>query len=182
MGQARTPGYKHASPGETVSTAPSVESGARQLVQQCLGLKPNQQLVLLLDETTVETGVAIAEAAESLGVSHTAILIPVSLQQQIPRRRDLSLPAQGAIREARAILTCLNPSPECLPFRRYILETHWTARTRIGHMPGASLEVLKLAGVDLTTSAPFSTAIAAVNRAMDEIEGILEAKEKTGAQ
>jgi len=44
------------------------------------------------------------------------------------------------------------------------------------------IEVLKLAGVDLTTSAPFSTAIAAVNRAMDEIEGILESKEKTGAQ
>ena len=132
-----------------MSSAPSVESGARQLVQQCLGLQPNQQLVILLDETTVETGVAIAEAAESLSVSHTAILVPVSLQRQIPRQGDLSLLAQGVAREARAILTCLNPSPECLPFRRYILETHWTARTRIGHMPGASLEVLKLADVDV---------------------------------
>jgi leucyl aminopeptidase (aminopeptidase T) len=149
MGQASTLGRKRTQPGEAVSSAPSVESGARQLVQHCLGLQPNQQLVILLDETTVETGVAIAGAAESLGVSHTAILVPVSLQRQIPLRHDLSLLAQGAAREARAILTCLNPSPECLPFRRYILETHWTARTRIGHMPGASLEVLKLAAVDV---------------------------------
>jgi hypothetical protein len=102
-----------------------------------------------LDETTVETGVSIAEAAESLGVPHTSILVPISLQQQIPQQRDLSLLTQGAAREARAILTCLNASPECLPFRRYILETHWTARTRIGHMPGASPEVLKLADVDV---------------------------------
>ena len=36
---------------------------------------------------------------------------------------------------------------------------------------------LKRAGVDLTTPAPFTTAIAAVNRAMDEIEKLLEAKE-----
>lgn len=132
-----------------MSTAPSVESGARQLVQHCLGLQANQQFVILLDETTVETGVVIAEAAESLGVSHTSILVPISLQRQIPQQRDLSLLTQGVAREARAILTCLNPSPECLPFRRYILETHWTARTRIGHMPGASLEVLKLADVDI---------------------------------
>ena len=40
------------------------------------------------------------------------------------------------------------------------------------------IEVLKRAGVDLTTPAPFETAIAAVNRAMDEVEGILEAKER----
>ena len=132
-----------------MSSGASVESGARQLIQHCLGLQPNQQLVILLDETTTETGVAIAEAAESLGVPHTAILVPVSLQRQIPQRRDLGLLTQGAAREARAILTCLNPSPECLPFRRFILETQWTARTRIGHMPGASLEVLKLADVDV---------------------------------
>lgn len=39
------------------------------------------------------------------------------------------------------------------------------------------IELLKEAGVDLTTSAPFETAIEAVNRAMDEIERLLEAKE-----
>ena len=40
-------------------------------------------------------------------------------------------------------------------------------------------EVLKRAGVDLTTSEPFETAIEAVNRAMGEIEAILRAKEET---
>lgn len=131
-----------------MSTAPSIPSGARQIVQHCLGLQANQQLVIFVDETTVEPGVAIAEAAESLRVPHTLILVPVSLQRRIPMQSDLSLLAQGLAREARGILTCINATPECLPFRQRILETHWTARTRIGHMPGATLDVLKLADVD----------------------------------
>jgi leucyl aminopeptidase (aminopeptidase T) len=123
-------------------------AGAREIVRRCLGLEPGQQLVILSDETTVEVAIAIAEAAESLYVPHTAILVPVSVQRRIPLLSDLSLLAQGAVREARAILVCANDAPDCLPFRQWFLETHWTARTRIGHMPGASLEVLKLAEVD----------------------------------
>jgi hypothetical protein len=128
---------------------PSGRAGATQIVQACLGLKPNQLLVILIDETTVEPGVVIAEAAESLGVSHMLILVPMSVQSRIPLHGDLSFPAQRAAKEARAILTCVNASPECLPFRQRILEANWTAHTRIGHMPGASLEVLKLADVDI---------------------------------
>jgi leucyl aminopeptidase (aminopeptidase T) len=127
---------------------PAVQAGARQIVQRCLGMEANQQLVIFVDETTIEPAVAIAEAAESLGVSHTVILVPVAVQHRVPLQSDLSLLAQGAAREARAILTCVNSTPQCLPFRQRILETHWTARTRIGHMPGASLEVLRLADVD----------------------------------
>ncbi len=122
--------------------------GARQIVQHCLGLAPNQQLVIFVDETTIEPGVALAEAADALGISQTVFLVPVSVQRRIPGDRDLSWLAQTAAREARAILTCVTADPECLPFRQRILETHWTAHTRIGHMPGASSEVLKLANVD----------------------------------
>jgi hypothetical protein len=128
---------------------PSFRSGARKIVQECLDLEPNQQFVIFADETTVEPAVVIAEAAESLGILHTVILVPASTQRRIPQERDLSYLTQEAAREARAILTCVNSSPECLPFRERILETHWTARTRIGHMPGATLEVLELANVDL---------------------------------
>ncbi len=126
-----------------------IQAGARQIVQKCLDLKPSQQLVIFVDETTIEPAVAIAEAAESLGVWQTVILMPTAIQRRIPGEGDLSFAAQRAAREARAILTCVNALPECLPFRERILETHWTAHTKIGHMPGASLQVLKLADVDL---------------------------------
>lgn len=106
-----------------MSTEPSLHSGAKQIVRHCLGLEPNQQLVILVDETTIQPGVIIAEAAESVGVPYTAILVPLAVQRRIPMQTDLSLLAQGVAREARAILTCVNASPECLPFRQRILET-----------------------------------------------------------
>lgn len=123
-------------------------AGAEQIIRHCLGLTAGQELLVLVDETTIEVGTVIAEAGDRLGVPQTTILVTISLQRRIPKERDLSLLVQGAARDARAILTCVNALPECLPFREHILETHWSARTRIGHMPGASFEVLKLANVD----------------------------------
>jgi hypothetical protein len=131
-----------------MATEASATSGARQVIAHCLGLERNQQLVIFVDETTIEPGIALAEAADVLGISQTVFLVPVSVQRRIPVQADLSWLIQKAAREARAILTCVNSSPECLPFRRRILETHWTAHTRIGHMPGATLEILKVANVD----------------------------------
>lgn len=130
-------------------TEHSALSGAMQIVRGCLGLDPGQDLVIFVDETTIEAGITIAEAADYLRVPYTVILVPISLQRRIPQENDLSLLIQGAAREARAILTCVNAMPDCLSFRERILETQWSARTRIGHMPGASLEVLELADVDL---------------------------------
>lgn len=129
--------------------APSVHAGARQIVRRCLGLEPGQDLVIFLDETTTDTAIALAEAADGLGVHPSLILVPVSLQRRIPHQTDLSLPAQGLAQQARGILTCVNALPDCLPFRDRVLETQWSARTRLGHMPGATLDALALADVDL---------------------------------
>jgi len=123
-------------------------TGAKQIVQRCLGLTKGQNLLIFADRTTSHLGSLIAEAAEDLFIQSTIILVPIELQRRIPRYADLSLLAQGAARDARAILTCVNSFPDCLPFRERILETQWSARTRIGHMPGANLKVLRLANVD----------------------------------
>jgi leucyl aminopeptidase (aminopeptidase T) len=128
---------------------PFILAGARQIVGRCLGLEPGQDLVVFFDETTLDTATVLCEAAEALGVPITLLLVPAALQRRIPRESDLSLLAQGAARQARAILTCVNGQPECLAFRQRLLESQWSARTRIGHMPGVTPEVLKLANVDL---------------------------------
>lgn len=132
-----------------MAAEPSIHPGARQIVRRCLGLEPGQDLVILMDETTVETAIALGEAADGLGVHPSLVLVPVSLQRRIPARSDLSLPIQGLAQQARGILTCVNARPECMGFRDRVLETQWSARTRVGHMPGATMEVLDVADVDL---------------------------------
>lgn len=123
-------------------------SGAKQIVQRCLGLTKGQNLLIFADKTTSEVASLIAEAAEQLSVPATIIFVPVSQQRRIPYEAELSLLAQGAAKEAWAILNCVNSSAECTPFRKFILETQWSARTKVGHMPGANLKVLQLASAD----------------------------------
>ena len=130
-------------------TDPFVEAGARQSISVCLGLEPGQELVIVADETTLKTAEILAEAAQDLRVPHTLMVVPVSIQRRIPEQAEMSLVAQGAIRQARAILVCVSGQPDCLPFRQYLLETHWSARTRIGHMPGAEPDLLRLANADI---------------------------------
>ena len=123
-------------------------AGAKQIVQRCLGLTKGQNLLIFADKTTSDVASIIAEAAEQSSVPVTIIFVPVSLQRRIPGEMELSLLAQGAAREAWAILNCVNSLAECTPFRKFILETQWSARTKVGHMPGANLKVLQLASAD----------------------------------
>ena len=123
-------------------------SGAKQILQRCLGLRQKQSLVVFVDETTINVGNVISEAAFLLGISQTTILVPVSLQHKIPNESVLSQKTQEIAKEARAIIICVNGTPECLSFRARLLESLWSARTRIGTMPGANLSVLELANID----------------------------------
>jgi leucyl aminopeptidase (aminopeptidase T) len=125
--------------------------GARQIIQRCLGLQLGQNLLIIADETTYQVASLLGDAALNLGVSTMIAFIPKNQQKRIPKDYELSNLIQNAAREARAIITCVNSSPECLPFRDRIFENHLNARTRIGHMPGASPALLKLANVDFDT-------------------------------
>lgn len=126
----------------------SVSTGAERIISDCLDLKKGQHLVVFMDETTCDVAGEIAVAAAGLGVPLTSFFIPVAVQKQIPDERDLNVMVQRAAKEARGILNCVNAQADCLRFRERILESHWSARTRIGHMPGATLEVLVLANAD----------------------------------
>ena len=124
-------------------------AGARRILRECLGLEHDQSLVIILDETTAGTAAVLAEAADLEAIPCSAFFVPVAAQRRIPGLAKLSGLVQAAAHGARAILTCVNASPECMPFRDYLLETGWSARSRIGHMPGASLAVLRAANTDI---------------------------------
>lgn len=125
---------------EDVAIDPAVVSGAKQIIQRCLGLTRGQNLLIFADKTTSGLASIITEAAEQLDVESTIIFVPVSLQRRIPDDIDLSLLAQGAAKEAWAILNCVNSSAECLPFRRFILETQWSARSQPEGAPAGEFQ------------------------------------------
>jgi hypothetical protein len=125
------------------------DSGARKILESCLGLKMgHHNLLLFSDETTLDVTKIFLRNAAGLDIPATAIFVPVEQQQAFKAGQELSLPLLSAAREARAILTCLNASPDCLEFRDQLLHTQWSARTRIGHMPGVNEDVLRIANIN----------------------------------
>jgi leucyl aminopeptidase (aminopeptidase T) len=122
--------------------------GARQVIQRGLGLLPGQNLLIIADETTEDVAALLRDTAMSIGVSAMIVFIPQEQQMLIPQEYELSDRVQSAAQEARAIITCVNDSPDCLPFRYWVFHNYWKAHARLGHMPGASLPLLKLANVD----------------------------------
>lgn len=126
-------------------------NGACQIIHHCLGLSHEQELLVVADETTLDVALVILEAAYQLGVSPTLILVPIAMQRRIPAKASLSLSISRLLRDARAIVTCVNATPECFLFRDHILENERGARTKIGHMPGATLDILTMANVDFET-------------------------------
>lgn len=127
----------------------AAHEGAGKIIRHCLGLGRGQGLVVFLDETTVPVASLLIMAAAAQDVAVTPIFIPSALQRRKPVQQIFTVPVSAALRDARAIITCVNADPDSLPFRDHILENERGARTRIGHMPGASMDVLAMANVDI---------------------------------
>ncbi|HMQ31333.1 MAG TPA: aminopeptidase [Chloroflexaceae bacterium] len=126
----------------------SALNGARQIVKHCLGLEAGQELLVFMDETTVEVGMLLEQAATQLGVTTSSLFVSRAQQRSFSSDAGLGRAVSGALREVRVIVLCVNGQTDCLPFRAHIIEHESGARTRIGTMPGASHDVLRMADVD----------------------------------
>ena len=74
--------------------------------------------------------------------------MPHLIQSRFGPNESLPLPVEAAIREADAVLSCLSDRAEHLAYRRRVLRTSWSRRTKMAHAPGLTLEVLRLADAD----------------------------------
>jgi hypothetical protein len=123
-------------------------NGARKVIDTCLGLTEGQELLVLFDETTTGVAHLLLEEAQQIGVHAAAIYVPVSIQAQLDEGTELPLITVSAIREAVGIVTCVTDNPACLPFRAKIFDIGLDNRSRIGHMPGVTIDILPMADAD----------------------------------
>jgi len=69
-------------------------------------------------------------------------MTPVSFQRRHPPPGRPEFAGTGSGHQGARILICVAALPDGLAFRDRVLETQWSARTRVGHMPGATLDIL----------------------------------------
>ncbi|MGD8624400.1 MAG: aminopeptidase [Anaerolineae bacterium] len=126
----------------------AAQNGARKIVETCLGLASGQELLILFDETTVPVANTFLDVAYEVGVHAAALYVPTSIQVHLDQAADLPLTMVCAIREATSILTCVTDDQICLPFRNKIFDVGLDSRSKIGHMPGVTIDILPMANAD----------------------------------
>jgi leucyl aminopeptidase (aminopeptidase T) len=116
--------------------------GAEKVVKTCLGLKEADELLIVADETTTDVAMTIVRAATANKVSATVLFVPVSQQKEFAGLTGLPLAMEGAIKESRALATCVTDLTECMDFRVLVMKESQEHRKKVGHMPGITVQML----------------------------------------
>jgi hypothetical protein len=122
--------------------------GAQNILLRSFGLRRDQNLLIFADVNSLEVVEVIARVARGLGIHTTALYVPRVMQAENGASENLPLPAEAAVREADAILSCLSDLPEHRSYRMRVLQTGWSRRTKLGHAPGLTTEILRMADTD----------------------------------
>lgn len=118
------------------------------ILQRTFNLRRDQNLLIFADTGALEVVEALARGGRELGIAVTACFVPRVLQTESRPAKGLPLPAEAAIREADAILSCLSDQPELRDYGLRVLHTSWSRRAKVAHAPNLTLEGLRLADVD----------------------------------
>jgi leucyl aminopeptidase (aminopeptidase T) len=120
------------------------EEGARKVLQECLALKRGEAVAIFFDEGTTEAAQALIVAAKGLGLSLRVRQVSAAEQEAFASAEppELCDEDQEAMHGARGILTCLSASQRGTPYRAKLLRIGTTGDKRLGHMPGADLNIL----------------------------------------
>lgn len=119
--------------------------GAHNILVRSFGLRRDQNLLIFADADSLEVIEAIARAGHELGIHVTSFFVPRVLQAEMKASENLPLPAEAAVREADAILSCLSDLPELRNYRVRVLQTGWSRRAKLGHAPGLTPDILRMA-------------------------------------
>jgi aminopeptidase len=113
-------------------------TGAKAILERCLGLSAGSHFVLLADEAALEVVDPLFQAAQDLDIQLTTLFY-TRLQQMT--LQDLGI-AKKIISDADAALLAHTDVAECSRFRTKLV-SQWRGTTRLGTMPGASRFILE---------------------------------------
>ena len=129
----------------TTQTRSRPLKGAHKVIGTCLGLLPGQELLIVADDTTLQAAHLLHKAATEEQVHATMVLVPLDEQIRLAKYGEFPLLMQAAMRDAKAILTCVSDQSEAMNFRAGIIRMSKGSQTKIGNCPGLSLEMLSTA-------------------------------------
>ena len=121
---------------------PSAElmPGARNAVETCLDVRPDEQVVLIADEASCGVAASIAAALDERHARCTGLLL-----EDFGPRPMTAAPAEvlRALETAHAGVMCMTPQPGELAARMAIVKVVERRQIRYAHMVGVTPEIMK---------------------------------------
>lgn len=123
--------------------------GAKAVLTNCLSLNDDDILAIFWDETTTDTAKVFIQAAKELQLQVRERKTTLEEQASFSREQDLMSEDYETLLGSRGIITCLSNHARGTSYRLKLLEEGTSKGIRFGHMPGANLDLLSHAAVNI---------------------------------
>jgi aminopeptidase len=118
----------------------ALEAGARNAVEVCLGIRPDERVALIADEASGEVAASIAAAIDDVGAPWDGVLI-----EQVAGRPLVGAPPAvlDALERADAGILCIQPRQGELGARMEIVSVVERRGIRYAHMVGVTSQIMR---------------------------------------
>ena len=117
-----------------------LEAGARNAVEVCLAIQPDERVALIADEASGDVAATIAAALDEVGAPWKGVLI-----ERVSERPMTAAPAQvlAALEHADAGILCVQPQQGELGARMAIVSVVERRGIRYAHMVGVTPQIMQ---------------------------------------
>src|ERR1700676_1047855 len=119
---------------------PELMPGAKNAVETCLAVKPNEHVALIADEASRAVAASLASAIDNVGAAYTALM----LEELGPRpMKAAPAPVLEALETADVGVMCMTPQTGELGARMTIVRIVERRQIRYAHMVGVTPEIMQ---------------------------------------
>src|SRR5262252_4188219 len=128
------------SPAMFGTVTPALEAGARNAVEVCLAIQPDERVALIADEASGDVAASIAAALDEVGAPWQGVLI-----ERVVSRPMRAAPTEvlDALEQADAGILCVQPQQGELGARMAIVSVVERRGIRYAHMVGVTPQIMQ---------------------------------------
>jgi len=122
------------------TVTPALEAGARNAVEVCLAIQPDERVALIADEASGDVAASIAAALDEVGAPWQGVLI-----ERVANRPMTAAPPEvlDALEQADAGILCVQPQQGELGARMSIVSVVERRGIRYAHMVGVTPQIMQ---------------------------------------
>jgi len=149
---------------------PELRTAAKAAMEGGLRMEEGDELLLVVDEDTVELADSFIDAAPDISVDVAVVYFPRASQERYLKTRQFPLSMADALQSSSHLLTCLSSEARYMSARSDLIDLCWRHTAKVAAMPGACRETLLACAVDYSALTEQCNVVASVLARGEELQ------------